>query len=155
MALLLDPPPDKALHPLDPLEVYKLRLQHRLTFQQIAGLFGVTKQAVHECFTKFSESIGQAQDVTSYTNAKADLLSLAEERLVATCLDPAKLEKASLNNVAYAFTQIHTALRLEKNQSTRNLGMLGKIIVQADDGLFTRPTPPPVVAGAQDGKVNG
>ena len=34
---------------------------------------------------------------------------------------PDKLEKASLNNTAYALSQVHGALRLEQGQSTSNI----------------------------------
>ena len=37
--------------------------------------------------------------------------------------DEEKLKKASLNNVAYAFNQIHTARRLEQGLSTGNVAI--------------------------------
>ncbi len=134
--LLIEGSVDSNVKKLDPFEVYKLRLQNRLTFPQIAGIFGCSAQAAHQCFTKFSEALGETGDVEAYTNAKQALFSQAEERLIASCLDPDKLAKASLNNIAYAFTQIHTALRLETGKSTQNISTLSKLIGQADAGLF-------------------
>ena len=123
---------------LDPLEVYKLRLQHRLTFRQIGQLLHAPVSTVHYTFQAFLKNLGTAADVESYENAKQQLLSHTEERLMATLLDEDKLEKASLNNVAYAFTQIHTALRLEKGKSTSNINALAAVIVKAQELAYPR-----------------
>lgn len=124
---------------VDPLEVYKLRLQHRLSFSQIGQLTGTTRGNAHATFRSFLEKLGGAQDVESYENARIQLLASVEEKLLATLLDEEKLQKASLNNVGYAFTQIHQALRLEKNQSTNNLGIATRIIESADRKLYRTP----------------
>jgi hypothetical protein len=51
-------------------------------------------------------------------------------------LDPAKLEKASLNNVAFAFTQVYQAHRLCTGGSTQNLSVLSRIVEKANATLF-------------------
>ena len=133
---LLDGPTAHPDRKLDPLEVYKLRLHNRLSFPQIAGIFGVSKQAAHECFTRFSEALIPGEDVTAYQEARTELLTTAEERLLASVLDPEKLQKASLNNVAYALTQIHTMRRLEQGKSTGNIHLLSQVITSAKSKLL-------------------
>jgi hypothetical protein len=51
--------------------------------------------------------------------------------------DPGKIESASLNNVAYALTQVHGALRLEEGKSTSNLSYCDtlKALREAKDEL--------------------
>jgi len=80
--------------------------------------------------------IPHLEQVEPYRSVKVDLFSAAEMQLLASLMRPEKLEKASLNNVAYALTQVHTALRLETNQSTANVGIVTKIVQGDDDGLF-------------------
>jgi len=123
---------------LNPLEIYKLRLHHRLSYPQIAKLTGKSIDTVHTCFHRFLDRLGSPADVEAYENSKKELLSLTEERLVATLTDPDKLEKASLNNVAYALTQVHTALRLEKGKSTSNINALAQVIVKAHEMAYPR-----------------
>ena len=57
-------------------------------------------------------------------------------QLMASLLDPERLAKASLNNVAYAFTQIHQAGRLEQGKTTENIGVLSRYISQSNKELF-------------------
>lgn len=76
--------------------------------------------------------------VEAYRNIKAELFDAVEERLLASLMHPDKLEKASLNNVAYALTQVHTAGRLERGQSKQNWCMLARMIMESDQTLFPR-----------------
>ena len=41
--------------------------------------------------------------------------------MVQAMMDPESIAKASLNNRAYAFTQVHNARRLEEGKSTSNV----------------------------------
>jgi hypothetical protein len=50
-------------------------------------------------------------------------------------LDEEAIEKASLNNRAFAFSQLFNAHRLATHQSTENVGILGKLILTAEDNL--------------------
>lgn len=63
-------------------------------------------------------------------------MSAAEEQLIASLLDPDKIAKASLNNVAYAFQQIHTARRLEEGKSTENKSIISAMLDGAHNRLF-------------------
>jgi hypothetical protein len=122
---------------IDPLEVYKLRNQHHLSWNQIADLTATPSSTVRYHYDKVVQSFGDRTDVDVYSNARAQLLNLAEERLVHTLLQPDKLEKASLNNVAYALTQVHTMRRLEQGQSTNNVAVLSQVIQSAKTRLVS------------------
>ena len=63
-------------------------------------------------------------------------------RNVASLTDPETLKKASLNNRAYAFTQVHQARRLEEGKSTENVNVLSKMIGQANADPFGKTTQP-------------
>jgi hypothetical protein len=68
------------------------------------------------------------------------LLSAAEERLIASLVDEEAIEKASLNNRAYAFQQPHNARRLEQGKSNLNVGLLGRLVLAAEETLGVEPT---------------
>ena len=120
---------------IDPLEVYKLRQQHQLSFRQIADITGNTPGGVHKSYQQLLDTLGTRHDIDAYSNARAQLLGAVEHRLVASIVDPDKLEKASLNNVAYALTQVHTMRRLEQGQSTNNIAVLSQVISSAKHRL--------------------
>lgn len=50
-------------------------------------------------------------------------------------MDEEVIQKASLDNRAFAFSQLFNALRLATHQSTENVGILGKVILQAEENL--------------------
>jgi hypothetical protein len=56
-------------------------------------------------------------------------------RLLCSLMDEGAIEKASLNNRAYAFQQLFNSHRLATHQSTENLGLLGKILIEAESEL--------------------
>ena len=55
-----------------------------------------------------------------------NLLQGTERVLIGNLLDPEKLKKASVNNLAYAFTQIHNAGRLEAGLSTEYVDFMAQ-----------------------------
>jgi len=59
--------------------------------------------------------------IEQYQNSRANLLTSAELQMVQAMMDPESIAKASLNNRAYAFTQVHNARRLEEGKSTSNV----------------------------------
>ena len=61
--------------------------------------------------------------VDTYQSNRNNVLSATELNLVSSLHDKDKLQKASLNNVAYAMTQVANLRRLEAGKSTHNLGV--------------------------------
>ena len=121
--------------PVDLLKAYKLRVQHNLTYQQIADATGQPKSSIHRSLTELCDLIADPERLKHYEEVRPQLFGAVEERLMASLVDGEKIEKASLNNVAYAFKQIHEARRLETGQSTNNISVLGKLLLKAEEGL--------------------
>lgn len=118
---------------IDVAKALKLRLQGA-TLEDIGDLMGVTKQAIYQALTKFEPFLTGCEhgQLTAYSEHRAELFNVVEQHLTASLLDPDALSKASLNNRAYAFKQIHEARRLESGQSTNNISVLAKLITQAE-----------------------
>ena len=125
--------------PVDLLKAYKLRVQHNLTYQQIADATGQPKSSIHRALTDLCDLIADPQRLKHYEDARPQLFGVVEERLMQSLVDEEKIAKASLNNVAYAFKQIHEARRLETGQSTNNISVLGKFLLQAEERLGAAP----------------
>jgi len=129
---------------IDVAKALKLRVQGA-TLEEIGDLQGVSKQAVYQALTKFEPFIAGLQpgQLTAYSEQRAELFNAVEMHLTASLLDPDALSKASLNNRAYAFKQIHEARRLETGQSTSNqaLSLLGQIVLKAEERLGSAPQP--------------
>lgn len=124
---------------IDPVKAYQLRFCHGLTYQQIADQFGVRKASVIQRLQAFSELVHSPEDKTKFESVRTQALTTIEEQLMASLVDPDKIAKASLNNVAYAFQQIHTARRLEEEKSTANSSsVLHVLIEQQHSQLFSK-----------------
>ena len=100
----------------------KLRLVNKLTYSEIADKMGCCKQTVHAAIKRFEQIIGnQPEELDAYRQRKAELLEAAELQLLEKITDPETIQKASLNNAAYTFAQLHNAGRLERGKSTSNI----------------------------------
>lgn len=142
LAMPDSPEPTKKIitHPkqqkIDVAKALKLRLQGN-TFDEIGLIFDCNGSAVHQALKKFEcflKDIGPGE-LSAYSEHRSEIFNRVEQTLTASLLDTDKIQKASLNNVAYAFKQIHEARRLESGQSTNNISVLGKLLVQAEAGL--------------------
>lgn len=116
---------------VDVLQALRLRVQNHLSYQEIADRLGCTKGAVWQTLSAFKNLVENPEAVGGYVDARAKLLTAVEFELLKDVLDAEKRQKASLNNTAYAFSQVFNARRLTEGQSTENVGLLAAII-QAD-----------------------
>ena len=73
--------------------------------------------------------------ISAYEGVEAQLLTAGKARLLRSLMDDQAIQKSSLNNRAYAFTQLFNSHRLATHQSTENFGILGKIILQSEEEL--------------------
>ena len=121
---------------VDVLEAYKLKTISHLTYKQIGQLQGVHPSAVHAALQSFLHSLPSDDQLQGYDTARASLMNAASQRLLASCLDEEKIQKATLRESAVAFGIIYDKHRLETAQSTSNISVLSKLISQADSGLF-------------------
>lgn len=103
------------------VQAIKLRSEGR-TYQEIADKFGVTRQAIHQKLQHIASYLSP-EAMQAYEHSKGRALSVAEQVLLESIIDKAKLEKASLNNIAYAFQQVYSANRLEQGKATENIGV--------------------------------
>lgn len=142
---------------LDLAQLYKLRVVNRLSFGEIAKATGLSKSSVWDALQRLEKVLPDPDQVEAYREIRPMLFTAIEEKLMASLADDATIAKASLNNRAYAFQQIHTARRLEEGKSTENMAMLSKLIDQRHNSLFpstpqmvlTKPAAVPV--GADEG----
>jgi len=88
--------------------------------------------SIHRALHDLCAMIDDPGRLETYNDARASLLSVVEERLIGSLVNEEKIEKASLNNVAFAFTQVFNARRLEQGQSTGNISVLAQIIDRAE-----------------------
>ncbi len=122
---------------IDALKAYQLRVQHRMSYQQIADHLDCSKGSVIQRLKQFSETVHSPEDKAAFESIRAQAMTAVEEQLIASLLDTDKLAKASLNNVAYAFQQIHTARRLEEGKSTENKSIITAMLDSAHDKLYS------------------
>ena len=133
---------DRPTKKLDLVQAYKLRVVNRLSFAEIAKALNVPKSTVHAALHRLNALVPDPEVVRAYEEVEASILTSPKARLLASCLDEDKLAKATLNQAAFAFTQISTQERLVKGKSTQNLNLLTRLIVQADENLFKKPSEP-------------
>ncbi|MGA3279896.1 MAG: hypothetical protein ABSD50_02800 [Smithella sp.] len=109
-------------------EAIQLRLINRLTFQQIAYKYGVTRQSIQQRIKAFIDILGDPEISKAYEENRAKVMTNIERVLAGEMLDKKKLKKATTGNIAYAIDKIHNVIRLERNQSTGNQQIIVKVI---------------------------
>jgi hypothetical protein len=119
----------------DVLRAYRLRVLNRLSYQEIADQLGEPKSSVYKALAALVSLTHDHERMQQYEEIRPALLSAAEERMLASLVDEDTIEKASLNNRAYAFQQLHNARRLESGKSNLNIGLLGRLVVTAEESL--------------------
>ncbi len=93
-----------------------------MTYQQIADKFNCSKVSVYQRLQHLRPYL-DPEAIQQWDSNKSKALSVAEQVLLDEITNPAKVEKASLNNIAYAFQQVYSANRLEQGKATENIGV--------------------------------
>lgn len=110
-------------HPkIDLNKALKLKMKGN-TYSEIARIFDCTPQAVCDRLKPFAKFLDNPDVAEVYEQNKATLLSMAEQQLLLSMLDESAIEKASLNNRAYAFQQVANQNRLSRGQATQNIDL--------------------------------
>ena len=92
------------------------------SFKDIAPLVGLKSgQAVSRSISNFLDAIPSDEQITLLDKLKINSLKGTLGRMIVGLNSEDKIENASLNNVAYALTQVNQALRLEQDKSTTNV----------------------------------
>jgi hypothetical protein len=133
---------ERAGQPVDVAQAWKLRVVNKLSFADIAKQLGCSKAGAHAALQRLHEMLPDPEIITAYEGVEAQLLTAGKARLLRSLLDEESIEKASLNNRAFAFSQLFNAHRLATHQSTANLSVLGKIVTDAESRLGIPKTAP-------------
>lgn len=111
-------------HPKTKIDLAKaldLRYRHRLSVKEIAEYFGVVPSSVTARLHAYLKHLPNLQEVRALDSIRPDIIKGTLLKNLASLSDPAKLKRASLNNVAYSAGQLHNMLRLEEGKSTQNV----------------------------------
>jgi hypothetical protein len=106
----------------------------------IAAIVKTSRQNVHQTLKRYGID---TKDLESYKDRRAEILTGIQAKLLKS-VDDTVIQKASLNNIAYAFSQFHNAERLETGQTTGNIGVgiaLSEPMQAAVERIITRSTP--------------
>jgi predicted DNA-binding protein YlxM (UPF0122 family) len=103
---------------IDITEAFKLRFQKHLTYKEIADRMGVAAPSVHGALKRFLHILHNPEESATYEQNRAQILTAVEFRLVNQLANKKKIKAASLNNIAYAVSQVNNMIRLEKGQAT-------------------------------------
>ena len=116
----------------------QLRLKG-MTYPDIAKIMGVTKQAVHKALLPLANILTKTESLPAYQANKADIIDNLQAEMARQLVDPAKIQKATLGNVAYAMRQLNDIGRLERDLSTSNVAYadLTKTIDEIDNEIST------------------
>ena len=111
-----------------------------LTYEEIGSVLDsenpYTPQTVQYHLQRFQRFIENPQDLDSYEQNRSKVLNALELELLRSLSDPAAIEKAGLRDRTIAFGTVFDKRRLESGQATQNLGVLGKIVVEAVSEIY-------------------
>lgn len=91
-----------------------------LSVQQIVRTTGRSQNLVSKVLAHYTGLLKELEHVSEYRRGRADLLAAGQLLAIKSMSDKEVLAKASYNQLAYGFTQLFTAERLERGQSTGN-----------------------------------
>lgn len=123
MAYQLQQPGTRKNHKVDAAQALKMRLVKKMSYQEIGDKFGCDKSVVFRAIKRFENIIKEPEEIEAYRQCRAELIDSAEMQVLEKMCNPETVAKASLNNAAYAFAQLHNAGRLERGKSTQNVDM--------------------------------
>ena len=130
--------PTRAAGPkIDLAQAYRLRVVNRLSFKEIAHVLGVAKSTVHDALQRLHRVLPDPEQIRAYEEVEPYLLTTVKARLLDSLADETAIEKASLNNRGFAFTQVSNQERLTKGQATSHTSLMA-LIASADDVLYPK-----------------
>lgn len=105
---------------------------------KIARAIGVKQSTITEALKRFAPIFKNLEKLDDYRRVRSNLLESAELMCLESVMNEEKHEKASLNNAAYALSQVNGIRRLEQGLSTSNKA--STLYVKADFGAASSPT---------------
>ena len=108
---------------VDVSQALKLYLEKGLSKADIARFFNVTPQSITYHLQPFDHLLAGGNNLAAYRENRVNIKDNVELILLTDLADPVKRAGASLNNVAYAYRQIHETRRLDEGLSTSNVDL--------------------------------
>jgi predicted DNA-binding protein YlxM (UPF0122 family) len=105
--------------PVDASAALDLKLNHHLSYSEIAAIQVVTKQAIHGRI----KNLLPPAELDTYKNHRADILAGLQAKILSN-LDEDRLSKASAYQLVGSAMLLHDHERLERNLSTGNLAII-------------------------------
>lgn len=107
--------------------------------QEIARAVKLPPSTTHRLLERYGSWLQELENVQDYTDTRTQLLSAGELKLFKSMMEQEKLDKASVNNLAYAMRQLYDMGRLEKGLSTQNVATQ-TVTVSITPGEYAEPT---------------
>lgn len=101
----------------------KLRMINKLSYQDIANVFGLSKQAIQSRLQSHIELFEDPELTAAYVEHKEKVFAGAESRFLVASLDPEKLANASTLQLVTSAGIMYDKQRLERGLSTENISV--------------------------------
>lgn len=89
--------------------------------QEIARAIKLPPSTTCRLLKRYGSWLQELEHVDEYTDSRSRLLSAGELKLFKSMMEQDKLDKASVNNLAYSMRQLFDMGRLERGESTSNV----------------------------------
>lgn len=100
---------------------FKMRFMNGMDFQTIGNHFGVSPQAVEQALRPFKSEISDQATLSAFNHNHNHILQALDLKHTMALFDEDAIAKASLNNRAYAWTQIRNQRLLAEGKATANI----------------------------------
>ena len=97
----------------------KLKIDNKLSYQQIADIQGVHKSAIHQAI----KDLLPTEETQTYKQQRADILANLQTKIIKS-IDDADIKKAPFGSRILAMAQLIDKERLERGQSTENIAQI-------------------------------
>jgi predicted DNA-binding protein YlxM (UPF0122 family) len=115
------PPPDTKAH-----KIVSLALHTNAPPQEIADIVNTSRQHVHQTLERYGID---TKDLETYKDRRAEVLAGLQDKILKT-VDDASIKDASVLQKVTAFGILYDKERLERGQTTQNIGALIGMIHQ-------------------------
>lgn len=99
-------------------EALDLRINHNLSFGEIAKMQGTCRAAIHARL----KPLLPTKETEVFKANLPDILSEQQLKIILN-MDKERLKSASLNNLAYSFKELYNCSRLERGLATANVDL--------------------------------
>ena len=115
-----------------------LRFKNGLSYSKIARQLSAPVSSIHKVLKPLEAILKNQSPAVAYESNKADILSAIEFELASQLMNKQKINKASLNNIAYSFKMVNEVNRLEKMLPTSISLDLSPALKEMLDNIVSR-----------------